>query len=422
MTDKRKKKRIVVTGMGLVSCFGTDVDNFYNQLLAGKSGVASIESFPCTEYPTRIAGSVSGFDTEGYIDRKQARRVDPFIRYAMVAGKKAVENSGLSLDNLEVLDKKRCGILIASGMGGMSVFYEGVKTILDKGFERLTPFFVPYIITNMGGALLAIDLGFQGPNYSLSTACATSNYAIIAAAQHIERGDADLMLCGGAEAAINPIGLSGFVACKALSERNDAPQKASRPWDRDRDGFVMGEGAAVLVLESLEHALKRNASIYAEYLGGGMNCDAHHITEPLPDGSGVQQCMELAVKDAGIDKMQINYVNAHATSTLVGDMCEVRAVKAFFQGRTDHLKMNATKSMIGHCLGAASGLEAIATIKAIETGKLHPTINLDNPEAELAGIDPVAHHAAEHKITAAMKNSFGFGGHNSSVIFAPYKG
>ena len=306
-------------------------------------------------------------------------------------------------------------------MGGLHVLWEGTRTIINKGYKRLTPFFIPYIIPNMGGALLAIDLGFQGPVYSISTACATSNYAILSAANHIERGDADLMLCGGAEAAINPIGLSGFVAVKALSERNDAPEKASRPWDKNRDGFVLGEGAGMLVLESYEHASKRGAPILAEFLGGALSCDAHHITEPDPSGRGVKLCMEKALEDAGVRKEEIDYINAHATSTLVGDMCEVRAIKDLFQGHCSHLKMNATKSLIGHSLGAASAIEAIVTIKALLSGKLHPTLNLDDPEPELEGLDAVPHKAKEHRVQVAMTNSFGFGGHNSSLIFAQFK-
>src|SRR5581483_2215265 len=293
-----KKKRVVVTGMGLVSCFGTDVDEFYNQLLAGKSGIVPIKEFPCQDYPTRFAGSVSDFEVGNYLDKKQARRVDPFIRYTVVAGKKALEHGKLTGETFEKLDKTRAGILIGSGMGGMNVFYEGTETLLTKGFNRMTPFFVPFIITNMGGALLAIDLGFMGPNYSISTACATSNYCIYSAAEHIMRGDADVMLCGGSESPINPIGLAGFVACKALSERNDDPKKASRPWDSQRDGFVMGEGAGVLLLESLDHALARGAPILAEYLGGGISCDAHHMTTPRDDGFGVSQCIEAALKQA----------------------------------------------------------------------------------------------------------------------------
>lgn len=415
-----EKKRVVVTGMGIVSCFGTDIDTFYDQLLAGKSGIVPIQEFPCPDFPTRFAGSVRDFEVGDYLDKKQARRVDPFIRYSVVAGKKALEMGQLTGEAIQRLDKTRAGVLIGSGMGGMTVFFEGTETYLTKGFRRMTPFFVPYIITNMGGALLAIDIGFMGPNYSISTACATSNFCIHAAAEHIRSGQVDVMLCGGAEAPINPIGVSGFVAIKALSERNDDPQKASRPWDKKRDGFVMGEGAGVLLLESLEHALARGAPIFAEYLGGAINCDAHHMTDPRADGFGVSLCMQSAIQDAGIAKEQINYINAHATSTPVGDLCEVRAVKSVFGPHANQIKMNATKSMTGHCLGAAGGIEAIASIKAILTGMLHPTINLDEPEEELEGIDVVAHTAKAHRVTAAMSNSFGFGGHNSSLIFAPY--
>ncbi|NNM43820.1 MAG: beta-ketoacyl-ACP synthase II [Chlamydiae bacterium] len=416
-----QKKRVVVTGMGIVSCFGTDVDLFYDQLLAGKSGIVPIEEFPCQDYPTRFAGVIRNFDTGEYLDKKQSRRVDPSIRYSVVAGKKALEHSGLPLNSLDKLDRTRCGIVIGSGMGGMNVFYDGVETVLHKGFKRLTPFFVPYIITNMGGALLAIDVGFMGPNYSISTACATSNYCIHAAAEHIRKGDADLMLCGGSEAPINPIGLAGFVAIKALSERNDDPTKASRPWDKQRDGFVMGEGCGVLVLESLEHALQRGAPILAEYLGGALSCDAYHMTDPKEDGAGVALCIENALKDAGITKEEVNYINAHATSTLVGDVCEIRGIKKVFGPHVKNIKMNATKSMTGHCLGAAGGIEAIATIKAIQTGKLHPSINIQELEEEVDGIDVVPNEAKSHKVNVALSNSFGFGGHNSTVLFAPYK-
>jgi 3-oxoacyl-[acyl-carrier-protein] synthase II len=415
------RKRIVVTGMGIVSCFGNDVDSFYEQLLAGKSGIVPIAGFPCADYPTRFAGAIPAFDTGDYMDRKQARRVDPFIRYTMVAGKKALESARVDGEALAKLDKKRCGIVIGSGMGGMSVFYDGVETILTKSFKRLTPFFVPYIITNMGGALLAIDLGFMGPNFSISTACATSNFCIHAAAEQIQTGKADLMLCGGAEAPITPIGLAGFVAIGALSVKNDDPTKASRPWDTGRDGFVMGEGAGVLVLEELEHALKRGAPIYAEYLGGSVNCDAYHITSPREDGEGVGACIEEAISAAGIAKEEINYVNAHATSTLAGDLCEIEAIRKVFGAHAKNIKINATKSMIGHCMGAAGGIEAIATIKAIQTGMLHPTINLENPEPALADLDVVPNVAKAHRVTAALSNSFGFGGHNSTLVFAPYR-
>ncbi|MDE3045300.1 MAG: beta-ketoacyl-ACP synthase II [Verrucomicrobiota bacterium] len=414
------KKRIVVTGMGVVSCFGNDVDQFYAQLLEGKSGIVPIEEFNVADYPTRFAGVIREFEVGDYMDKKQARRVDPFIRYVMVAGKKAMEMAQLKGEALDKLQKDRCGIIVGSGMGGMTVFYEGTETVLQKGFRRLTPFFVPYIITNMGGALLAIDLGFRGPNYSISTACATSNYSIHAAAEQIRQGVADVMICGGAEASITPIGLAGFVAIRALSTRNEDPTKASRPWDQQRDGFVMGEGAGVLVLESLEHALARGAPILAEYLGGSINCDAYHMTDPREDGEVVGKCMELAIADADISKERVNYINAHATSTLAGDLCEINAITKVFGPHAKNIKINSTKSMIGHCLGAAGGLEAVATIMAIRTGKLHPTINLDQPEPAVEGFDLIPHSTKEHKVDVALSNSFGFGGHNSTLAFSAY--
>lgn len=417
-----KKRRVVVTGMSVVSCFGTDVDKFYQSLLEGKSGITPITQFPCEEYSTRFAGGVQDFEVGDYMDKKQARRVDPFIRYTMVAGKKALEDAGLTGEALEKLEKSRCGVLIGSGMGGMSVFFDGNKTLLEKSFKRITPFFVPFIITNMGGGLLAIDLGFTGPNYSISTACATANYSIVSAAQHIERGDTDLMICGGAEAPINPIGVAGFVVMKALSERNEEMDTASRPWDKTRDGFVIGEGAGVLVLEEYEHAKKRGATILAEYLGGAVSTDAYHITSPREDGAGVASCVETALKDGNVSKERVNYINAHATSTSVGDLCEIRGIRTVFGDQVKKMKMNATKSMTGHCLGAAGGVEAVATIKAINTGKLHPNPNLKDPEDEVKDFDIVGDKAEDFEVDAAISNSFGFGGHNSVVVFGKYAG
>lgn len=416
-----KKKRIVVTGMGIVSCFGNDVDLFYNALLEGKSGVKTINHFPCDDYATRFAGWVPDFDIGHYIDKKQARRIDPFIKFATVAGKKALEHAKLEGDAFQKLDKTMCGVLIGSGMGGISTFHEGVQTLIQKGHRRMTPFFIPFIITNMGGALLAIDLGFMGPNYSISTACATSNYSIFSAANHIRQGHADLMICGGSEAAVSPIALAGFVANGALSERNEAPEKASRPWDKGRDGFVMGEGAGVLVLESLEHALARGAPIYAEYLGGSISCDAFHMTAPREDGLGVYLSIERALQDSGLSIEEVNYINAHATSTPLGDMAEVQAIHKVFGPHAKNLMMNATKSMIGHCLGAAGGIEAIVAVKALETGKIHPTINLENPEDGLGEIDVVAGKMKSSPIEVAISNSFGFGGHNSTIVFGRYR-
>lgn len=410
------KKRVVITGMGIVSCFGNDVDLFYKNLLAGKSGITPITSFPCDDYPTRFAGNILDFDPGEYIDKKQARRIDRFISFALVAGKKAAESAALTPEFLERAAKNRCGVLIGSGMGGMGVFADGVQTLIEKGNRRVTPFLVPYILTNMASGLLAIDFGFMGPCYSVSTACATANNAFIAAANHIRQGEADLMIAGGSEAAITPLGLAGFCACKALSQRNDSPEQASRPWDKNRDGFVMGEGAGVLVLESLEHAQARNAPILAEYLGGGISCDAYHMTEPRQDGEGVVSCIRNALEDAGLTPEQISYINAHATSTPLGDMAEINALKKVFTNRKQ-ISINATKSMIGHCLGAAGGLEAIATVKAINTGLIHPTINLEEPEEGLDFHLPAA--SEKHQIKAAISNSFGFGGHNATIVLGP---
>lgn len=409
------RKRIVVTGLGVVSCLGSDVDLFYKQLLEGKSGASPITDFPCEDFPTRFACAIKDFDPGEYIDKKQARRVDKCIAYGIVAGKKALEHAKLPLDSV---DKKRCGIILGSGMGGMNMFCEGVQTLLEKGNRRVTPFFVPYILTNMPGAMLAMDVGFMGPNYSISTACATGNNSIIAAANHIRNGDADVMVAGGVEAPIIPMGLAGFSACKALSSRNDEPTKASRPWDRGRDGFVMGEGAGVLVLESLEHALARGATIYAEYLGGGVSCDAHHITEPRHDGAGVAECVRNALKDALVSPEDVSYINAHGTSTPAGDMAEVNAVKQIFKDPR-RITMNSTKSMIGHALGAAGGLEAVATVKAIAEGVVHPTINLEDPEPNLEFNIPTKAEPLEIKV--AISNSFGFGGHNATVVFSRFK-
>lgn len=416
-------QRVVITGMGVCSVFGNDPDIFYEQLLAGVSGVGLIERFDASDFPTKFAAQIKNFDDEGLIDKKNARRYDDCLKYTMVASKKAMRMAGIekvqNAEAYEKLDKNRVGCLVGSGMGGLQVFQDGTANLVQKGYKKMSPFFIPYAITNMGGALLAIDQGLMGPNYSISTACATANYAFVMAANHIRQGDVDIMLAGGSEAPIVPVGLGGFVACRALSSRNDEPQKASRPWDAGRDGFVMGEGAGVLVMESLEHAQARGANIICEYMGGGLTCDAHHMTDPRADGLGVSTCIELALKDARIDRDMVNYINAHATSTLVGDIAEVNAVKKVFSNWND-MKMNGTKSMIGHCLGGAAGVEAIAVIKAITTGWVHPTLNQDNPIAEVAGINTVPNVKQQHKVTAGLSNSFGFGGHNSAVIFAPF--
>ncbi len=419
-----KKKRIVITGMGLVSCFGTDVDRFYERLLKGESGVRPITEFKVDDMPTRFAAWVNEFDADKYVNAKSQRRGDPYATYAIAAGKMAMEQAGMTDDVLEGLDKTRCGVIVGSGMGGMRKYYEGVATLIDRGVRRVSPFFVPYIITNMGGALLATEVGFQGPNYSISTACATGSHSIISAANHILLGEADVMICGGVEGAENRTTLAGFVACHAMSERNDDPQGASRPWDTTRDGFVLGDGCGVIVLESLEHCIARGAEdqIIGEYLGGATSCDAYHMTQIRPDGSGISLCIERALR--GVDKGRVNYINAHATSTPMGDMAEVAGIKNVFgeEQCRDKIKMNATKSLIGHCLGGAGGVEAIVTLKALQTKKVHPTLNHKNPEPDL-NMNVVPNEAQDHPdIDVAISNSFGFGGHNACIAMSSYNG
>lgn len=413
------KKRIVITGLGVVSCFGSDVDLFYQALLRGDSGVRTIDTFPCEDFPTRFAAGVRHFDSSEYLEKKQARRVDPFLAYSIVAGKKALEYAAISPNKSHGFDPQRCGIIIGSGMGGMALYAENIQALIERGHQRVSPFFIPYIITNMASGMLAMDLGFMGPNYAVSTACASGNHAIIAAANHIRHGDADLMVCGGAEAGVNPIALAGFCALKALSKRNDAPEAASRPWDTERDGFVIGEGAGILVLESLEHAEKRGATILAEYLGGAVSCDAHHITEPRSDGAGVILCLHSALNDAGISASRVNYINAHATATQAGDMVEIDALKQVF---TDYssITINATKSMTGHALGASAGLEAVALAKAVATGEIHPTRNLNAKEEGIGFFTPLQAHSMQ--VDVGLSNAFGFGGHNSAILLTRYNG
>nr|XP_015630630.1 3-oxoacyl-[acyl-carrier-protein] synthase II, chloroplastic-like [Oryza sativa Japonica Group] len=414
-----KQRRVVVTGMGVVTPLGHDPDEFYNNLLQGVSGISEIEAFDCSKYPTRIAGEIKSFSTDGWVAPKLAKRMDKFMLYLITAGKKALENGGITEEVMNELDKSRCGVLVGSAMGGMKIFSDAIEA-LRVSYKKMNPFCVPFATTNMGSAILAMDLGWMGPNYSISTACATSNFCILNAANHIRRGETDVMLCGGSDAPIIPIGLGGFVACRALSQRNNDPAKASRPWDVDRDGFVMGEGAGVLLLEELEHAKQRGAQIYAEFLGGSFTCDAYHMTEPHPEGRGVILCIENALADAGVAKEDINYVNAHATSTQMGDLKEFEALNRCF-GQNPQLRVNSTKSMTGHLLGAAGGIEAVAAIQAIRTGWVHPNINLDNPEKNVDVSILVGSQKERCDVKVALSNSFGFGGHNSSVLFAPFK-
>lgn len=415
------QRRVVVTGMGVVSPLGHEVDTFYNSLLEGKSGVDLIESFDTGDFTTKIAAEVKSLDVDGYILKKWEKRVDKVIKYLIVAGKKALGHAGLPWEGPELkdLDRQRCGILIGSAMGGMGTFAAGEEALVTSGYRKMNPFCIPFTISNMGGAMLAMDLGFMGPNYPLATACATGNYCIMSAAEHIRRGEADLMLAGGSEAAVIPSGIGGFIACKALSRRNDDPAAASRPWDRNRDGFVMGEGAGALVLEELEHAKARGATILAEFVGGAFSSDAYSMTEPRPDGSGVAHCVQVALERCGLQPEQVNYVNAHATSTPAGDLAEYRAITSALPHKS--LKINSSKSMIGHLLGAAGAVEAVATVQALLTGYVHPNLNLENPEEELDLSLLVGPQKEKLDIDVALSNSFGFGGHNSCILFRKYK-
>ncbi|KAH7655367.1 3-oxoacyl-[acyl-carrier-protein] synthase II protein [Dioscorea alata] len=414
-----KQRRVVVTGMGVVSPLGHDPDVFYDNLLEGASGISEIETFDCASYPTRIAGEIKSFSTDGWVAPKLSKRMDKFMLYLLTAGKKALAYGGVTEEVMSQVDKTKCGVLIGSAMGGMKVFNDAIEA-LRVSYKKMNPFCVPFATTNMGSAMLAMDLGWMGPNYSISTACATSNFCILNAANHIIRGEANMMLCGGSDAAIIPIGLGGFVACRALSQRNNDPTKASRPWDIDRDGFVMGEGAGVLLLEELEHAKQRGAKIYAEFLGGSFTCDAYHMTEPHPEGTGIILCIEKALLESGVAREDVNYVNAHATSTLSGDLKEYQALIRCF-GENPELHVNSTKSMIGHLLGAAGAVEAVATVMAIQTGWVHPNVNLENPEESVDVKVLVGSRKKKLNVKAALSNSFGFGGHNSSILFAPYK-
>ena len=427
------KKRVVITGLGVVTAHGNDVDDFYAKLLAGESAISPITEWtPHEEQGTVIAGEIKGFEPEEFMTKKMARRVDPFIAYQIVAAKKALQSAGIPFAKGEemdaMVDKTRAGCLIGSAMGGLHSFTTATENCVKEfngenpswiGHKKMNPFCIPFAITNMGSALTAMDLGFMGPNYSISSACASGNFCILNSVDHIRNGEADLMLAGASDAAVLPSGMGGFSAVKALSKRNDDPQAASRPWDKGRDGFVMGEGAGVLVLESLEHALGRGATPIAEVLGGSYSCDAHHMTEPHPDGAGVALAITRALKDSGVDAKDVNYVNAHATSTPAGDMAELRVLQSMF-GKNETFKINSTKGMIGHLLGAASAVEAVACIKAIQLGEVHPNINLEDPEDDVELGLLVGDTSEKLAVDVALSNSFGFGGHNSAVLFGKY--
>ncbi|SDE70985.1 3-oxoacyl-[acyl-carrier-protein] synthase II [Fontibacillus panacisegetis] len=410
------KHRVVVTGMGVVTALGKDLDTFWNNITNGKSGVSHIESFDVSEYPTQIAASVKDFNPEDYIDRKEARKMDRFVQFAVTAASSALRDSGLNI--AEDTDPERVGVMIGSGIGGLGTWEDQHNILLQKGPKRVSPFFIPMMIANMASGHVSILFGAKGPNSTAVTACATGTHSIGDSYKLIQRGDADVMICGGAEATIRPTGLAGFCSMRAMSTRNDEPEKASRPFDSGRDGFVMGEGSGVLILESLEHAQKRGAKIYAEVIGYGLSGDAHHMTEPDPNGP--ERCMKMAIRDAGIDPNEIDYINAHGTSTPVGDRSETIAIKRALGDHAYKVAISSTKSMTGHLLGAAGGVEGVICGLTLQNGVIAPTINLDNPDPE-CDLDYVPDEARQCDVQVAMSNSFGFGGHNATIILKKFE-
>jgi 3-oxoacyl-[acyl-carrier-protein] synthase II len=410
---------VVITGLGVISPVGNDVASFWKSLTEGISGVGPLKTFDCSDFDSRIAGEVKGFDPAAYgMSSKDTKRMDKFVQYAIAASTQAVRDAGL---DLEGEDKHRIGVLIGSGIGSLKVIEDGYKSYLEKGASRITPFLIPMLIVNEASGHVAITFGFKGPNSCVATACATGSHAIGDAFKIIERGDADVMVAGGTESCITYMGVGGFCALKSLSTRNDAPEKASRPFDAERDGFVMSEGCGVVILESLEHARKRNARIYGQISGYGMTCDAYHITAPDPDGEGGMRAMQLALKDAGINPDEVGYINAHGTSTKLNDKIETLAIKRALGDHARSVMVSSTKSMTGHLLGAAGGVEFIACCLTLEHGVVPPTINYEHPDPE-CDLDYVPNTAREKKIAVCMSNSLGFGGHNATLVVRKFKG
>ena len=412
------KVRTVVTGMGVVTPIGNSVEEYWSALLAGKSGVATVTRFKVDDYPTKIAGEIKNFEASQYIDKKELRRMDLAEQYALVASEMAVKDSGLDRNGI---DLDRCGVVIGSGIGGISTFEQQHSTLVNSGPGRVSPFFIPMMIIDMCAGLVSIRFGFRGPNYATVSACASSAHAILDSFRIIQRGEADVMITGGAEATITETSMAGFCQARAMSIRNDDPEKASRPFDKGRDGFVMGEGSAILILESYEHAVKRGARIYAEILGGGMTADAYHITAPHPEGIGARRAMSLAISDAGLTPENISYINTHGTATGLGDVAETKAIKAVLGDHAYKIPCNSTKSMTGHLLGSAGAAELVAVVKSIETGWIHPTINLTDPDPE-CDLDYVPNEKRRYDVNYALSNSFGFGGHNVTVAVGKLNG
>ncbi len=411
-------RRVVVTGLGVVTPIGIGTESFWRNLTQGVSGVAPTTRFDASQHDCQIAAEVKGFDSLQWMDKKEARKMDLFIHYAMAAGQIAMDDAGF-----KVTDecRERVGAMIGTGMGGIPALEDAHKVLLERGPARISAYFIPSIITNMASGHLSMRYGMKGPNSCVSTACATGSHAIGDSIKIIQRGDADVMLAGGTEAVITPLTIGGFCAIKALSTRNAEPARASRPWDKARDGFVMGEGAGLLVLENLEQARRRGARIYAEVIGYGLTADAHHITQPAPEGEGAFRSMRMALQDAGLRPEAVDYINAHGTSTPVGDVMETLAIKHLFGAHAKRLAVSSNKSMIGHLLGAAGGVESVATVLTVYHDLIPPTINLDDPDPE-CDLDYVPHTARPARVHVALNNSFGFGGTNATLAFRKYPG
>jgi len=407
---------VVVTGLGALTPIGNTADEFWSGLTEGRSGIGPITRFDAAGYPTRIAGELKGFDELKYVDKKDARRLDPYLKYAVACSVMAVEDAGLDTGKV---DATRFGVLIGSGIGGITTLLDGQDALRSKGPDRTSPFLIPMLIVNMAAGLVSMRFGAKGPNSSVVTACATGNHALGDATRIIQRGDADVMIAGGAEAIIVPLTMAGFCAMKAMSTRNDEPEKASRPFDLHRDGFVCGEGGGIVVLESLEHAVRRDARIYAEIIGYGMTGDAHHMTAPDPEGDGAARAMQVALDDAGLSPADVSYINAHGTSTPYNDKFETLAIKRVFGDHARRLAVSSTKSMTGHLLGAAGGVEAIATVLALQRGMLPPTINYEMPDPD-CDLDYVPNQARKLDFEVALSNAFGFGGTNGTLVFRKY--
>lgn len=411
------KRRVVITGMGCITPIGNGIDKFWDSLIAGVSGINSITRFDTTNFPTQIAGEVKDFYPEEYIEKREVKRMDRFSQFAVAASKMAVAHGNLDLD---AIDKNRFGVILGSGIGGMETMEEQSKKLLEKGPGRISPFFIPMMISNMGSSQISIALGAKGPNQTVVTACASATNAIGEAFRTIQNSDADIMITGGTEASITPLSIAGFCSMKAMSTRNEYPTKASRPFDANRDGFVMGEGAGILLIEELNHSLKRGAKIYGEIVGYGTTSDAYHITSPSPNGEGGARAMSKALQDAGINYEKIDYINAHGTSTPYNDEFETAAIKEVFKEHAYNLVINSTKSMTGHLLGAAGAVEAIVCILSINKGMVHPTINYETPDPK-CDLDYVPNKARAFNVDYALSNSLGFGGHNATIILKKYE-